>query len=51
VKDRLVGPSSCRIVLSTHGENQEGFFQQTGTLTISTSKPSDPVMLWPVHAK
>jgi hypothetical protein len=40
VKDRLVGSSACRIELLTEGSNNADFFQQTGTLKISTDKPS-----------
>jgi len=48
VKDRLVGASSCRIVIDTNGYNNQNIFWQggqigDGTLTISPAKPSDPV--------
>lgn len=39
VKDRITGPTSCRIVVDTHDYNNQDFFYQTGTLTISTSAP------------
>jgi hypothetical protein len=39
VKDRLVGSGPCRIELLTTGSNNADFFQQSGTLTISTVKP------------
>ena len=39
VKDRLVGPTSCRIVIDTSDYNNADYFFQTGTLTISTSAP------------
>lgn len=38
-KDRLVGSSECRIVLSTTGYNQDGLFWQNGTLTVAKVKP------------
>ena len=40
VKDRLVGPTPCRIVIDTYDYNNADYFFQTGTLTISTSVPS-----------
>jgi len=40
VKDRLVGPTSCRIVIDTQNYNNSDFFSQWGTLTISTNVPS-----------
>ncbi|MFI3185489.1 MAG: hypothetical protein QX198_05860 [Methylococcaceae bacterium] len=43
VKDRLTGSSTCRIVMEGSGSNSQDFFQQTGALTISKEKPSDPV--------
>ncbi|QSA96856.1 hypothetical protein [Methylococcus sp. EFPC2] len=39
VKDRLVGPTSCRIVIDTHDYNNPDYFYQSGTLTISTDTP------------
>lgn len=39
VKDRLVGSGPCRIELLTTGSNNADFFQQSGTLKISTVKP------------
>lgn len=44
VKDRLTGPSACRIVMDSSGMNNQDFFQQQGTLTISTEKPNAPVL-------
>ncbi len=44
VKDRLTGSSTCRIVIESSGMNNQDFFQQNGTLTISKEKPSDPVL-------
>ena len=43
VKDRTTGPTSCRIVIDTHDYNNQDFFYQTGTMTISTSIPGSPV--------
>lgn len=43
VKDRTTGPTSCRIVIDTHDYNNQDFFLQTGTLTISTTPPGSPV--------
>jgi len=48
VKDRLVGASSCRITIDTTGYDNLNYFWQggaigSGTLTISTNKPADPV--------
>lgn len=43
VKDRLVGPTSCRIVINTSDYNNADYFFQTGTLTISTSAPGVPI--------
>lgn len=40
VKDRLVGPNSCRIVIDTYGDNNADYFWQNGTLSISTSPPN-----------
>ena len=40
VKDRLVGPNSCRIVIDTSGNNNADYFWQNGTLSISTTQPS-----------
>ena len=40
VKDRLVGPNACRIVIDTSGYNNMDYFWQTGTLTISASPPA-----------
>lgn len=34
VKDRLVGANSCRIIIDTTGDNNQDYFQQTGTLKI-----------------
>ena len=42
VKDRLVGPTSCRIMIDTEGYNTEDFFWQDGYLTISTADPGEP---------
>jgi hypothetical protein len=38
-KDRLVGSSECRIVLSTTGYNQDGLFWQNGKLSVQRVKP------------
>ena len=43
VKDRLTGSSTCRIVIDSSGSNNRDFFQQSGTLTISTQHMTDPV--------
>jgi len=43
VKDRLTGSSACRIVIDSSGSNNRDFFSQSGTLTISTETPKDPV--------
>lgn len=43
VKDRIVGPNSCRIVIDTQNYNNHDFFYQTGTLNISTSTPDTVV--------
>jgi hypothetical protein len=44
VKDRLVGSTSCRIIIDTTGFNNQDFFQQTGNLKIQTGKlPGDAV--------
>lgn len=43
VKDRTTGPTSCRIVIDTHDYNNQDFFSQTGTLTISKTAPASPV--------
>lgn len=39
-KDRLVGSSECRIVISTAGYSQEDLFWQTGTLSVQKVKPN-----------
>lgn len=39
VKDRLVGPNACRIVIDTYGDNNADYFMQYGSLTISTTPP------------
>jgi len=52
VKDRLVGDTSCRIILETNGLNDRQDFIQGGgsegasygRLTVLQAKPSDPVM-------
>jgi hypothetical protein len=41
VKDRLVGATSCRLVLDTTGANNAAIFNQSGKLTVSQVKPSD----------
>jgi len=43
VKDRLVGPTSCRITIDTSGFNNEDFFDQTGWLKIAVVSPGTPV--------
>lgn len=43
VKDRLVGTTSCRIVISTVGDNNQDIFDQAGKLTISVTDPEDTV--------
>lgn len=43
VKDRLTGSSACRIVMDSTGSNNQDFFLQNGTLTISTEKPNAPI--------
>ena len=43
VKDRLVGSTSCRIIIDTTGFNNQDFFQQTGSLKIQTVKPETAV--------
>ena len=48
VKDRLVGATSCRIVIDTNGYNNQNIFWQgdsigTGTLTIAPVAPSTPI--------
>lgn len=43
VKDRLVGPTSCRIIVDTDGYNNEDFFWQNGFLVISMTDPIVPV--------
>ena len=44
VKDRLVGATSCRIVIDTSGANNQDFFDQTGWLRIQTNvTPGTPV--------
>jgi len=40
VKDRLVGPDSCRITIDISGYNNSDYFWQNGTLAISTDLPS-----------
>lgn len=40
VKDRLVGPNSCRIVIDTSGYNNPDYFMQSGSLSISTVSPN-----------
>lgn len=40
VQDRLVGTTSCRIVIDTEGFNNQDIFWQSGTLTVSTDTPS-----------
>lgn len=40
VKDRLVGPNSCRIVIDTSGYNNADYFMQSGSLSISTIAPN-----------
>jgi hypothetical protein len=40
VKDRLVGPNPCRIVIDTSGYNNPDYFMQSGTLSVSTVLPS-----------
>ncbi len=44
VKDRLVGSTSCRILIDTTGFNNQDFFQQTGTISIIAGvNPGTPV--------
>ena len=45
VKDRLVGSTSCRIIIDTTGFNNQDFFQQTGKLKIQNNgvTPGAPV--------
>jgi hypothetical protein len=43
VKDRLVGNTKCRITIDLSGTNAPDLFWETGTLSISTAAPSDPV--------
>ena len=44
VKDRLVGATSCRIIIDTLGDNNQDFFNQTGSLIIQTGvAPNAPV--------
>lgn len=38
--DRIVGASACRIIIDISGDNNEDYFWQTGTLTISSVRPS-----------
>jgi len=50
VKDRLVGASSCRVVIDTNGYNNQSIFWQggtigSGTLTIAPVAPSAPISL------
>ena len=40
VKERLVGPNACRIVIDMSGYNNADYFWQSGTLTVSTEPPS-----------
>jgi hypothetical protein len=47
VKDRLVGSSSCRIVIDTTGSNNQDFFSQDGFLTVSTAKPAPAYAFFP----
>jgi hypothetical protein len=51
VKDRLVGASSCRIVIDTNGYNNQNIFWQggsigNGTLTIAPVPPNTPIPAW-----
>ncbi len=43
VKDRTTGPTACRIVIDTQDYNNQDYFFQTGTLTISKTAPGSPV--------
>lgn len=43
VKDRLIGPNSCRIIIDTSGYNNADYFWQNGTLTISNTSPNSEV--------
>ena len=43
VKDRLVGPTDCRIMIDTVGYNTEDFFWQNGFLVISVTDPVESV--------
>ena len=50
VKDRLVGASSCRIVIDTNGYNNQNIFWQggsigDGTLTIAPVAPAAPISI------
>ena len=40
VKERLVGPNACRIVIDMSGYNNADYFWQSGTLTVSTEPPN-----------
>ncbi len=40
IKDRLVGPNACRIAIDMSGTNNQDYFWQSGTLTISQDLPS-----------
>ncbi len=44
VKDRLVGPTSCRITIHVKGFNEEDFILQDGFLEVSRDLPSDDPM-------
>ena len=45
VQDRLVGATSCRIQIELDGDNYADYVLMSGSLTVSTKKPSDPVMV------
>lgn len=38
-KDRLIGADACQIIIDTSGYNNESYFMQSGTLSISTNPP------------
>jgi len=38
--DRIIGASACQIIIDISGDNNESYFWQTGTLTISSVPPS-----------
>jgi hypothetical protein len=38
--DRIIGASACQIIIDISGDNNEDYFWQSGTLTISTVPPS-----------